>query len=75
MIWAEDGVLQLAGADPSILTLEIRYQRDQTYYGQAFGPTRNTLWAKAKVWTYGTYGMGIIACQLRLKAQQCVCFG
>ena len=57
VIWAEDGVLQLAGADPSILTLEIRYQRDQTYYGQAFGPTRNTLWAK--VWTYG---MGISTC-------------
>ena len=57
MIRAEDGVLQLAGADPSILTLEIRYQRDQTYYGQAFGPTRNTLWAK--VWTYG---MGISTC-------------
>ena len=55
-------MLQLAGADPSILTLEIRYQRDQTYYGQAFGPTRNTLWAKAKVWTYGSYGMGISTC-------------
>ena len=36
VIRAEDGVLQLAGADPSILTLEIRYQRDQTYYGQPY---------------------------------------
>ena len=49
-VWRDPGGgWRAAAADPSILTLEIRYQRDQTYYGQAFGPTRNTLWAK--VWT------------------------